>query len=226
VTPALRRPRLTRAGVIEAARDLLDDEGIETFSMSRLGDRLGVSAMALYRHVADRADLERAVAELVLADLGGTPAAEVPWPEDVAIWMHRVRDHWRRHPWLGRLLGDRTELSPPWLAALDRLARILEDAGFPPEIVARELVRISRATAGTVVLENAAPLAHSSGLFGGLPEPERARWHPIVAHLARYHDDDLFADLIGDTLVRLRSTPPATPELTRPTSSSRSPRRP
>jgi AcrR family transcriptional regulator len=206
VTPTLRRRRLERASVIEAARDLLDEQGIEAFSMSRLGNRLGVTAMALYRHVADRADLERAVAELVLADLGGKPSAAVHWPEDVATWMHRVRDRWRRHPWLGRLLGDRTELSPPWLAALGRLARILEDAGFPPGVVARELVRISRATAGTVMLENAAPLAHSSGLFDGLPDPDRARWRPIVAHLARYSDDDLFADLITDTLVRLRST--------------------
>lgn len=206
VTPTLRRPRLDRAGVIEAARDLLDDEGIEAFSMSRLGDRLGVTAMALYRHVADRADLERAVAALVLADLGSEPAAASPWPEEVATWMHRVRDHWGRHPWLGRLLGDRTELSPPWIAALDRLARILEHAGFPPDVVARELVRISRATAGTVMLENAAPVAHSADLFAGLPDPDRARWRPIVAHLARYRDDDLFADLIGDTVGRLRST--------------------
>jgi AcrR family transcriptional regulator len=205
-TASLRRRRLDRASVIEAARDLLDEEGIEAFSMSRLGDRLGVTAMALYRHVADRADLERAVAELVLADLGGKPAALEHWPEAVATWMGRVRDHWRRHPWLGRLLGDRTELSPPWLAALDRLARILEDARFPPDVVARELIRISRATAGTVMLENAAPLVHSSRLFDALPDPDRARWNPIVTHLARYSDDDLFADLIADTLIRLRST--------------------
>ena len=106
--PTRRRRRLDRAEVIEAARDLLDEQGFEAFSMSRLGDRLGVTAMALYRHVADRADLERAVAQLVLADLAGAPSAG-EWPEAVATWMHRVRDHWLRHPWLGRLLGDRAE---------------------------------------------------------------------------------------------------------------------
>jgi AcrR family transcriptional regulator len=203
-TPTRRRPRLDRASVVEAARDLLDEQGIDGFSMSRLGDRLGVTAMALYRHVTDRADLERAVAELVLADLAGAPSAG-DWPEAVATWMHRVREHWLRHPWLGRLLGGRAELSPPWLAALDRLARILEAAGFPPDVVARELVRISRATAGTVMLENAAPLVHSAGVFDNLPAPDRARWRPIAAHLARYRDDDLFADLTADTIARLRS---------------------
>jgi AcrR family transcriptional regulator len=200
-----RRPRLDRASVVEAARDLLDEQGIDGFSMGRLGDRLGVTAMALYRHVSDRADLERAVVEVVLADLGDAPSPADDWPEAVATWMHRVRDHWRRHPWLGRLLGNRSGVSPPWLAALDRLVTILEGAGFLPDVVARELVRISRTTAGTVVLENAAPL-DSSGLLDDVPGADRARWRPIVAHLARYRDDDLFADLVADTLVRLRTT--------------------
>jgi AcrR family transcriptional regulator len=201
-----RRRRLDRATVVRAACDLLDDEGFETFSLSRLGDRLGVTAMALYRHVASRAELEQGVVELVLADLGTRSSASRDWPEAVAYWMNSVRDHWRRHPWLGRLLGDRAELSPPWLAALDHLAATLEDAGFPPKVVARELVHISRATAGTVVLENAAPLVNSAGLFAHLPEAERARWDPIAKHLARYDDDDLFADVVADTVARLRST--------------------
>ena len=200
-----RRPRLDRARVVEAARDLLDEQGSEAFSMSRLGERLGVTAMALYRHVADRADLEAAVVDLVLLDLR-QPSPGGSWAEDVAAWMRRVRDQWRQHPWLGRLIGDRTALSAPWLAALEHLVRILEDAGFPSDVIARELVRISRATAGTVLLENAAPLRQSSRAFDRLPDPDRARWRPIVRHLVRYRDDDLFEDLIADTLARLHAT--------------------
>jgi hypothetical protein len=142
----------------------------------------------------------------VLADLGAEPSADGHWPEAVAGWMHGVRDHWRRHPWLGRFLGNRTDVSPPWLAALDHLARILEDAGLAVEDVARELVRISRATAGTVVLENAAPLPHAAGTLQALPGVDRARWHPLLAHLTLYGNDDLFADVVADTLVRLRAT--------------------
>src|SRR5258707_12260910 len=97
----LPRPRLSRALVVEAARDLLDERGLEAFSMNRLGDRLGVTAMAIYRHVADRAELEQAIAELVLADLDGELSSAGAWPEAVARGMHGVRDHWRRHPWPG-----------------------------------------------------------------------------------------------------------------------------
>jgi TetR/AcrR family tetracycline transcriptional repressor len=198
-----RRPRLSRALVVETARDLLDEDGLEAFSMNRLGDRLGVTAMAIYRHVADRAELEQAVAELVLEDLGGELISAGAWPEAVAIWMHRVRDHWRRHPWLGHLLGNRSQLSPPWLAALNRLAGILEAAGFSNEVVARELVRITRATAGLVVLENAAPLTHGSALLDGLPEIDRPRWQPLMRYISRYSDDDLFGDLVAETVARL-----------------------
>jgi AcrR family transcriptional regulator len=191
--------------VVESARDLLDEGGFEAFSMGRLGDRLGVTAMAIYRHVADRAELEQAVAALVLADLGSELGSTAAWPDAVALWMHRVRDHWRAHPWLGRLLGNPNQLSPPWLAALDRLAKVLETAGFSTEVVGRELVRITRATAGLVVLEIAAPLTAGSALLQGLPEAERPRWRPILTILSGYTDDDLFADLVAETLDRLRS---------------------
>jgi AcrR family transcriptional regulator len=197
--------RLNRALVVEAARDLLDEGGFEAFSMARLGDRLGVTAMAIYRHVADRAELEQAVAALVLTDLRTELVSTSAWPEAVASWMHRVRDHWRAHPWLGRLLGNPGQLSPPWLAALDSLAAILETAGFSNDVVARELVRITRATAGIVVLEIAAPLTAGSALLSGLPKADRPRWRPILTTLATYTDDDLFADLVTETLDRLQS---------------------
>jgi AcrR family transcriptional regulator len=203
VSSAPRRARLSRALVVETARDLLDEDGLEAFSMNRLGERLGVTAMAIYRHVADRADLEQAVAELVLADLGGGVISASAWPEALALWMHRVRDHWRSHPWLGQLLGSRSQLSPPWLAALDRLAGILETAGFSTEVVARELVRISRATAGLVLLENAAPLAEGA-VLQGLPAADQPRWRPIMTVLVRYSDDDHFADLVAESLDRLK----------------------
>jgi AcrR family transcriptional regulator len=201
---ASQRARLSRRLVVETARDLLDENGYKAFSMNRLGDRLGVTAMAIYRHVADRAELERAVAELVLDDLGGELASASAWPEAIAIWMHRVRDHWRRHPWLGRLLGSPTQLSAPWLAAIERLAGILEAAGFSTEVVGRELVRITRATAGLVMLENAAPLTDGSAVLAGLPAADLPRWGPIVRILSSYTDDDLFADLVAQTIERLR----------------------
>jgi hypothetical protein len=56
------------------------------------------------------------------------------------------------------------------------------------------------------MLENAAPLPHAAGTLQALPGVDRARWHPLLAHLTLYGNDDLFADVVADTLVRLRAT--------------------
>jgi AcrR family transcriptional regulator len=186
-----RRTRLDRATVVEAARELLDGEGLAAFSMPRLGERLGVSAMALYRHVSDRADLESAVVELVLSGL----AVEDDSEDAVATWMHRVRARWLEHPWLGSLLGSSTSLNPSWVTALEHLARALERAGLPDDEVARELVRTSRTTCGIVIQEIAAPLPQPGGVARSL-----RRYAP---GLRRYDNDALFDDLVAETVRRV-----------------------
>jgi AcrR family transcriptional regulator len=183
------RTRLDRATVVEAARNLLDEEGLAGFSMARLGDRLGVTAMALYRHVKDRAELETAVVELVLDDLMLEDE-----PEDaVGTWMRRVRAHWLEHPWLGMLLGTSTTLNRSWIAALEHLAGALTHAGLRDDDVAREVVRISRITSGIVIQEIRAPLP-----TGGADYFPQYR-----ATLSVYDNDRLFDDLVAETVERI-----------------------
>ena len=56
-------PQLSRPAVIDAARELIADEGLDAVSLRRLAARLGVTAPALYAYVADKQDLLRGVAE-------------------------------------------------------------------------------------------------------------------------------------------------------------------
>lgn len=57
-TPRLGRPPTTsRADIVAAALRLLDSDGIEAFTMRRVSAEVGVSQMALYRHVGDRESL-------------------------------------------------------------------------------------------------------------------------------------------------------------------------
>jgi AcrR family transcriptional regulator len=207
-----RRRRLDRTTVVEAARQLLDDEGLAALSMPRLGERLGVTAMALYRHVSDRADLESAVVELVLSDLAVEGEAGEEVGEDaagesvdvIATWMHRVRACWLAHPWLGSLLGSSTSLNPSWVTALEHLAHALEWAGLPDDEVARELVRISRTTCGIVIQEIAAPLPQPGGVARSL-----RRYAPA---LRQYDNDALFDDLVAETVRRVERHSSPTPD--------------
>jgi len=51
------RAALTRERVLRAAISLADRNGIESLSMRKLGQKLGVEAMSLYNHVRNREDL-------------------------------------------------------------------------------------------------------------------------------------------------------------------------
>ena len=65
-TAAERRTPLTRERVLQAAVELADRDGIENLSMRKLGQELGVDAMALYRHVRGKDDLLDGVVEVVI----------------------------------------------------------------------------------------------------------------------------------------------------------------
>lgn len=178
--------------------------------MTRLGERLGVTAMALYRHVADRDDLEQALVEQVLGEFADHQPAEGDWEAAVAGWMNALRRCWVAHPWIGSLLGTRTEMSAAWLSVLDELVRILEDAGLPMTLIAHETEQISRTTIGILLQEVTAPLPYvglTDTVITHLPATAQPRWHAIEKTLQRYTNDDLFDDLISATVLRLRKAP-------------------
>ena len=47
--------------IVAVARRLLEEEGLERLSMRRLADRLGIRAPSLYKHFADKQELEAAL---------------------------------------------------------------------------------------------------------------------------------------------------------------------
>ena len=64
--------RTSREAIVEAARILLEEGGLEAVVMSAVAERVGVRGPSLYKHVADRAALIRAVGDQVTADLRAT----------------------------------------------------------------------------------------------------------------------------------------------------------
>lgn len=68
-TPELEREKVgrsaeTEAAILEAARDLLAEGGLEALSMRVVAERVGLSATAIYRHFEGKQDLVRCVVEL------------------------------------------------------------------------------------------------------------------------------------------------------------------
>jgi AcrR family transcriptional regulator len=99
------REPLTRERVIEAALQLMDEEGLEAVSMRRVAREVGVEAMSLYHHVDDKEDLLDGVCERVMA--------EFDFPDAVEDWRENCRRGaraWRRllqaHPAVMRLFAE------------------------------------------------------------------------------------------------------------------------
>jgi AcrR family transcriptional regulator len=76
-------PPLTLETVVRAAVEVIEADGVGALTMRRLAARLGCSPMALYRHVATKQDLIRAIGEHYLADIELPDTDGMPWDEAI-----------------------------------------------------------------------------------------------------------------------------------------------
>src|SRR5438445_6468712 len=91
-------PALSRARVCREALALVDAEGLEALSMRRLGARLGVEAMSLYRHVRDKADLLDSLQAAVMSEVSPKAAARDDWRALLGAMARALRGAPLRHP--------------------------------------------------------------------------------------------------------------------------------
>jgi AcrR family transcriptional regulator len=120
---------LTRDRVLWAAIQLADQSGIESLSMRRLGQDLGVEAMSLYNHVANKDDLLDGIADLVVGEIE-VPAPGENWKTTIrgsAISAYNVLS---RHPWACGLMMSPARVRPARLRFMEGLLGTLRVGGF------------------------------------------------------------------------------------------------
>lgn len=131
------RSTLTRAQVLDAALELIDEEGLDALTMRRLGKRLDRTPMVLYRYAASRAELLDAVVESVHEKLL-IPDDGTSWQDRLRVVAHRYRAIALDHPNVVPLLATRPLATPlgmrplGTLHPLERMLDLLIDAGFAP----------------------------------------------------------------------------------------------
>ena len=81
---------LSRERVLQAAIELADEGGIEALTMRKLARALGVEAMSLYNHVANKGDLVDGIVDLVISEVE-LPASAETW--DVAVREYAIAAH-------------------------------------------------------------------------------------------------------------------------------------
>ena len=99
---AAQTPKLTPAAIVDAAIEVADADGLAALSMRRVADHLDVGAMSLYRHVADKDALLKAMAEEVGRRFPYPVREAGPWTwrERVAIAVDTDWELYRRHSWV------------------------------------------------------------------------------------------------------------------------------
>ena len=126
--PVLRAP-LTRDQVLRAAIGMADESGLESLTMRKLGEAVGVEAMSLYNHVANKDDLIDGMIDVVFGEID-LPSAEAEWSSAMRRRATSVRDVLTRHRWAIGLMESRTNPGPANLRHHDAVLGNLLAAGF------------------------------------------------------------------------------------------------
>lgn len=131
-TKAPSRVPLNRNLVLAVAVEIADDRGIGAVTMREVASRLGVEAMSLYNHVANKDDILDGMVDLVIEQID-LPSDIVGWREAMrrrAVSAHLV---FARHPWVPMLVDSRETSGPSRMLYLDWVLGTLMKAGFSLE---------------------------------------------------------------------------------------------
>jgi AcrR family transcriptional regulator len=120
--------RLTPSAILAEALALGDESGLEAVTIRGVADRLGVTPMALYRHVGDKEGLRDGLADALYAKLR-LPQRKDGWWEGLGRLAYSTREVLLEHPWAVPLFS-RPLAGPHCLALESALADSLERAGF------------------------------------------------------------------------------------------------
>jgi AcrR family transcriptional regulator len=119
--------------VLRTAIAFADENGIEYLSMRKLGQELGVEAMSLYKHVANKEDMLDGMVDVVFSEIN-LPSNGVRWKTAMRQRAVSARAALTRHPWAIGLTESRMKPGPANLQHHDSVIGCLRQAGFSIEM--------------------------------------------------------------------------------------------
>ena len=216
VSQTTQREPLSKQRVLHAAVALADDIGIASLSMRRLGQTLGVEAMSLYKHVANKDEILDGIVDIAAGEIE-LPAIGGDWKMAMrrrAVSAHAVL---LRHPWATSLIVSRANVGPAMLRYVDRTIGCLREAGFSYVSADHAWNAIDSHVYGFTLQTLNFPFqpdeyARVAEAFLPMIPPDEYPWlnglsqQVIDGHYDGLHDFEFGLDLILDGLDRLRTT--------------------
>jgi AcrR family transcriptional regulator len=208
---------LSRERVMRAAIALADASGIESLSMRKLGQELGVEAMSLYNHVANKDEILDGIVDLVFSEIA-LPSGEGDWKPAMRRRATSAHEALLRHPWAPSLMQSRTRPGAATLRHHDSVLGSLRNAGFTLVMAAHAISVIDGYVYGFALQQINIPLQSREqvGVVGESILRQMAGEYPHLAEMITKHamlpgydyskEFEFGLDLILDGLERLRET--------------------
>jgi AcrR family transcriptional regulator len=177
-----RSTPLTQAEIVRAALKLIDQDGLDGFSMRKLGAQLGIDPMTVYRRFEDQEDLFDAVAAEMFrgVEIGQLPW-DAPWTELLLAYGAALYDALLAHPNALPLYGTRPVRSQDAVEMAVRVLLKMADEGVPSPTALQVALCINEYVIGTAIARSAdLTAAHRSRR----PEPGSAGFNVLAAAAA------------------------------------------
>jgi AcrR family transcriptional regulator len=219
------RQPLSRERVLAAAVALADAGGVDSLSMRKLAQELGVVPMALYKHVANKDELLDGMVDVVVGEID-PPAGGTDWKTAIRRRVLSARGALLRHPWASQVIESRSSATPAVLAYMDAMIGIFRAGGFSIDLTHHAMHAMGSRLLGfsqelfddtaDIAPETAAAMLRELAAFPHITELVTAITHDQGSVVGQGCDDQFefeFAlDLMLDGLERLhnRPEPPST----------------
>jgi len=132
-----RRGSLTPELIVKESLRLLDENGLDGFSLPKLGRALGADPTAVYRHFASKDDLVLAIADQLIEDAMAGLTPQACWIDTMTEVVRRLRRTYCEHPAAAWLSACRTTRRPAEMRVVDVLIGAVLEAGFEGAAAAR-----------------------------------------------------------------------------------------
>lgn len=99
-----RSPLISREAATKAALEVIDEGGLDNFSLGLVAKRMGVKAPSLYYHFKDKAEILAEVARFILLDTGYDEEAEGSWEDQTIALCIETRRALLKHPQAAALI--------------------------------------------------------------------------------------------------------------------------
>jgi TetR/AcrR family transcriptional regulator, tetracycline repressor protein len=145
------RTRLSKRAVVDRALKLADAEGLDSLTIRKLAQDLGVTPMALYWHFRSKEDLLEGMAEQVWGEIEVKVDPSIPWWAQLQGGLESLIRMLRAHPAAPQLVLEHEKQNEAALRATEAALEILRSAGFDPQH-ASEIARSTLWTGMSLVM--------------------------------------------------------------------------